>query len=104
MSILLTVIIGLGTSFIGSMLGFVVAIHYDLEGYWQQRHIEKGRKMEERARVIEKRGGYTPSGPVTRPTTSPPKPSDSHLATPPPSGLPLVGASGVIRGRKRVIN
>lgn len=78
MNIFLTIIIGLGTSFIGSMLGFIVAIHYDLEGFWEQRHIERGRKIEERSKthVIEKRGGYTPSTNSPRPTIPPPKPSD----------------------------
>lgn len=46
MNIIWTILIGLGTSFIGSMAGFMIVIHYDFEGMWQQKYIEKGRKLD----------------------------------------------------------
>lgn len=37
--------IGTGVlDFIMSLLAFVVVLHYDFEGWWQQKHIERERK------------------------------------------------------------
>lgn len=34
--------------FSSSLCGFVVALHFDLAGRWEQRHIAKGQKQEEK--------------------------------------------------------
>lgn len=43
--------IGTGAlDFAMSLLAFVIALHFDFEGWWQQRHIRKGKKMDEQFR------------------------------------------------------
>lgn len=38
--------VGFATSFAGSMLALVIYMHYDLEGYWQQRRIRSGERRD----------------------------------------------------------
>lgn len=37
--------------FVMSVAGIVVALHFDLEGRWEQRAIRHGRKLDERERA-----------------------------------------------------
>lgn len=47
----IAIIIGLGTSFLGSMCAFVLWVHYDLDGLWKENRIRHGRKLDEKARA-----------------------------------------------------
>jgi hypothetical protein len=47
--VLTTIIIGLVTSTIGSTVGVAIALHFDLAGYWEQKHIERGRRRERKS-------------------------------------------------------
>lgn len=48
MNVLLDFGIAILTSFIGSMFSLVLWMHYDLEGWWEQRRLANGKKLDER--------------------------------------------------------
>jgi hypothetical protein len=55
--ILVEIGIGLGTSFVGSFLAVLVVIHWDIEGFWQQRRLEHGKRLDQRAEEAAKKHG-----------------------------------------------
>lgn len=46
--LLLAAIVGLVTSGVGSWLALMVWFHFDFDGWWEQKRIERGRRMDER--------------------------------------------------------
>lgn len=48
--ILELLLIGSVTSFIGSFVAILVVLHYDVEGWWEQRRLAHGKKLDERQR------------------------------------------------------
>ena len=57
MNVLLTFGIGSLTSFIGSMFALALWMHYDLEGWWEQRRLAHGKRQDERQRKAAEQHG-----------------------------------------------
>ncbi len=53
-------LLGVGTfsSFIGSFIAIIVVLHWDLEGWWQQRRLEHGKKLDQRSLDAARKHGY----------------------------------------------
>ena len=51
-------LIGIGTSFIGSFIAILVVLHYDLEGLWEQRRLEHGKKLDQRQLEAARKHGH----------------------------------------------
>lgn len=50
-------LIGIATSFIGSFIAIVVVLHYDIEGWWEQRRLEHGKNLDQRQRRVAEEHG-----------------------------------------------
>lgn len=50
-SALLAAVVDILTSFIGSMIALVIYMHYDLEGWYEQRRIRRGEKLDRKAKL-----------------------------------------------------
>lgn len=46
MTLILILLLNCLTSFIASMAAFVIWVHYDLNGYWEQKHHERAIRRE----------------------------------------------------------
>jgi hypothetical protein len=46
------------SSIVGSLCAWVVVIHYDLEGWYEQRRLERGKKLSRRQMEAAKKHGY----------------------------------------------
>lgn len=44
------ILVGVSTSFVGSFIAIVVVLHYDIEGWWEQRRLAHGKQLDERQR------------------------------------------------------
>lgn len=54
--ILLTAALGLGSSFIGSFLCFVIWVHFELDQHWEERkYTHHAKKLETNERLAKKR-------------------------------------------------
>jgi hypothetical protein len=51
-------LIDLIASFIGGMAALVVWFHFDIEGFWQQRRLEHGKKLDQRAEEAARKHGF----------------------------------------------
>jgi hypothetical protein len=49
-TVILHHLLNLAEDFAASMAAFVIWTHYDFEGWWEQRRIEHGRRLEEKQR------------------------------------------------------
>lgn len=50
--------IGTLSSFIGSFIAIVVVLHYDIEGWWEQRRLEHGKKLDRRQLEAARKHGH----------------------------------------------
>lgn len=57
MGLLIGFLIGTLSSFIGSMVALALWMHYDLEGWWEQRRLAHGKKLDERQRKAAEQHG-----------------------------------------------
>lgn len=47
------------SGFIGNMFSLAIWFHYDIEGWWEQRRLKHGKKLDQRQReAAEKHGDY----------------------------------------------
>jgi hypothetical protein len=51
-------LIGISTSFIGSFIAIVVVLHWDIEGWWEQRRLERGKKLDQRQLEAARKHGH----------------------------------------------
>jgi len=57
MTLLVDLGVGSLSSFIGSFIAIVVVLHYDIEGWWEQRRLEHGKQLDERQRKAAEEHG-----------------------------------------------
>jgi hypothetical protein len=50
-------IVGSVSSFIGSFIAIVVVLHYDVEGWWEQRRLKHGKELDQRQREAAEKHG-----------------------------------------------
>ena len=50
-------IVGSVSSFIGSFIAIVVVLHYDIEGWWEQRRLAHGKRLDQRQREAAEKHG-----------------------------------------------
>jgi hypothetical protein len=44
-------------SFVGSFIAIVVVLHYDIEGWWEQRRLQHGKQLDQRQREAAEKHG-----------------------------------------------
>jgi hypothetical protein len=50
-------IVGSVSSFIGSFIAIVVVLHFDVEGWWEQRRLSHGKHLDQRQREAAEKHG-----------------------------------------------
>lgn len=52
-------LLGFGTlsSFLGSFVAIIVVLHYDIEGWWEQRRLQHGKQLDPRQREAAEKHG-----------------------------------------------
>jgi hypothetical protein len=50
-------LLGLFSGFIGNMLSLAIWFHFDIEGFWQQRRLEHGAKLDQRSLEAARKHG-----------------------------------------------
>ena len=51
-------LLGLLSGFIGNMLSLAIWFHFDIEGLWEQRRLEHGKKLDQRQLEAARKHGH----------------------------------------------
>jgi hypothetical protein len=54
----LIILLSLTSSTLGSLIALAIWFHWDIEGFWEQRRLEHGKKLDQRQLEAARKHGY----------------------------------------------
>ena len=54
---ILEILLWVLSSFVGSFIAILVVLHWDIEGFWEQRRLQHGKQLDQRQREAAEKHG-----------------------------------------------